>query len=246
MKYVAPNLETAAFNCPHCHVLCPQEWYRILKDKDDNGNPSYAVRKTLPPKQQFYQSEMVRVPVGNAELHINLEGNLEGFRITQCTNPDCQKEAIWEGNRMIYPLVSPAPLAHEDMPKKVKDIYNKARNVFPISHESSSAMLRLALEELLMTIDNSSKSISEKIDRLIKKGQFPIEAIQAMDSIRVFGNEAVHPGKIQLDEPEEVALFLFELMNDIVEETISKPKRRNKYYRLIPESKRKVKVEDGN
>jgi hypothetical protein len=46
-----------------------------------------------------------------------------------------------------------------------------------------------------------------------------------MDSIRVFGNEAVHPGKIQLDEPEEVALFLFELMNDIVEETISKPKR---------------------
>jgi hypothetical protein len=69
---------------------------------------------------------------------------------------------------------------------------------------------------------------SEKIDRLIKKGQFPIEAIQAMDSIRVFGNEAVHPGKIQLDEPEEMTLFLFELMNDIMEETISKPKKHNK------------------
>lgn len=144
---------------------------------------------------------------------------------------------------MVHPSVSTTPLAHEDMPEDVKEVYDKARAVFPFSHEASSAMLRSALEQLLNHLDPSSNNLSKKLDRLIQKGTLPEPVIQAMDSIRLIGNDAIHPGKIQWDEPQEIALLLFELMNMIVEETITKPNKVRHLYSLLPESRKKIKSE---
>ena len=63
----------------------------------------------------------------------------------------------------------------------------------------------------------------------------PVEIQQAMDALRVIGNESVHPGQIDLDGADsEVVDTLFALLNAIVEDRISKPKQVRQMYALIP------------
>ncbi len=47
---------------------------------------------------------------------------------------------------------------------------------------------------------------------------------QALDLVHVIGNNAVHPGKINLDDNREMAEKLLQILNFIAEEMITKPK----------------------
>ena len=62
---------------------------------------------------------------------------------------------------------------------------------------------------------------------------------KALDVVRVIGNEAVHPGQIDLDDNTEVANKLFQLVNMISETMISQPKAVDELYESLPEAKRK-------
>jgi hypothetical protein len=42
-----------------------------------------------------------------------------------------------------------------------------------------------------------------------------------LDSVRVIGNDAVHPGVMELRDDKELVLKLFRILNIIVEETIT-------------------------
>jgi hypothetical protein len=61
---------------------------------------------------------------------------------------------------------------------------------------------------------------------------------QALDAVRVIGNEAVHPGELDLSDDVETASSLFGLVNIIAEEMISRKKRVQAVYDKIPASKR--------
>ncbi|GAB2557236.1 hypothetical protein GCM10027190_03890 [Spirosoma areae] len=62
---------------------------------------------------------------------------------------------------------------------------------------------------------------------------------QALDSVRVIGNNAVHPGTIDLNDKAEIAHALFGFVNIICEVLISQPKKIKEYYENnIPEALR--------
>ncbi|MBK6755224.1 MAG: hypothetical protein IPG69_16960 [Flavobacteriales bacterium] len=64
---------------------------------------------------------------------------------------------------------------------------------------------------------------------------------QALDSVRVVGNHAVHPGKIDLDDNPETAQKLFVFVNLIVENRISQPAQIKKYYtEVVPQELREA------
>ena len=65
--------------------------------------------------------------------------------------------------------------------------------------------------------------------------------------VRVVGNNAVHPGQINLDDNKEIALVLFKVLNMIAEEFITKPKEIDTLYEeIIPdEIKDHIKRRDG-
>ena len=60
----------------------------------------------------------------------------------------------------------------------------------------------------------------------------------ALDAVRVIGNEAVHPGTLDLKDDRDTAMRLFGLMNIIAEQMISNPKHIKELYDKLPESKR--------
>jgi hypothetical protein len=48
---------------------------------------------------------------------------------------------------------------------------------------------------------------------------------QALDIVRVIGNESFHPGQIDLRDNRETATKLFQLVNIIADAMISRPKQ---------------------
>jgi hypothetical protein len=63
---------------------------------------------------------------------------------------------------------------------------------------------------------------------------------QTLDVVRVVGNEAVHPGVLDLRDNVGDVAALFGMMNEIVEELITRPQRILKHYERLPESKRQA------
>lgn len=63
---------------------------------------------------------------------------------------------------------------------------------------------------------------------------------KALDFCRVVGNNAVHPGEIEINDTPEVAQNLFAMMNFIVEDRIARPKQIQALYLQLPEGARKA------
>ena len=83
------------------------------------------------------------------------------------------------------------------------------------------------------------------LPNLVQKG-LAASIQKALDSVRVIGNEAVHPGRIDLKDDSTTAAGLFRLVNIIVEQTISNQKHIDEFFEKLPEAKRKaIEKRDG-
>ena len=123
------------------------------------------------------------------------------------------------------------------MPPIVRELYDEAGSVFQTSPKSSAALLRLALQHLLPLIGGTGKNINEDINRLIDNG-LDEEMAKTMHALRIIGNEAVHPGEISVDDEPYIAEALFDLLNQIVDQMITRPKRKKSLWERLPDSKR--------
>jgi hypothetical protein len=83
------------------------------------------------------------------------------------------------------------------------------------------------------------KNINDDIANLVEKG-LPPTIQKALDIVRVVGNNAVHPGQINLKDDVETANKLFELVNLIAQVMITQPKEIEQLYETLPETQRKA------
>ncbi len=139
---------------------------------------------------------------------------------------------------IVYPITpTDIPKPSKDMPKVIIKEYNEARTILPYSPRASAALLRLALQKLCIHLGQSGKDLNKDIGALIKAGLSP-EVQKALDSVRVIGNNAVHPGKIDLNDNPETASTLFRLINFIIHEMISRPREIEVIYNQLPQTQR--------
>jgi len=79
--------------------------------------------------------------------------------------------------------------------------------------------------------------VNNGIAALVEKGLN--ERIQkALDIVTVTGNDAVHPGQININDNPEIAARLFRLVNVIVENLIALPAEIDAIYDDLPASKK--------
>ena len=81
------------------------------------------------------------------------------------------------------------------------------------------------------------ENINSDIAALVKDGLSP-GVQKALDTVRVTGNNAVHPGEIDLNDNTDIAVAIFGLMNYIVEQQITRPRELESIYQSLPESSR--------
>jgi hypothetical protein len=154
--------------------------------------------------------------------------------ICHCTH--CHHQTIWKDGRMVYPDSSPAPLPNPDIPEEIKADYNEARNIISRSPRGACALLRLCLQKLCGFLGESGKDINADIAALVKKG-LNHKIQKSLDIVRVIGNEAVHPGQIDLRDQPATAAQLCNLLNVIADAMITQPKAIESLYTALPESK---------
>jgi hypothetical protein len=123
------------------------------------------------------------------------------------------------------------------MPETVRTDYEEAREIAGASPRAAAALLRLAIQKLCIELGESGENINDDIANLVRKG-LPVEIQQALDIIRVIGNNAVHPGELQSDDVADVASSLFELTNQIVEERVSRPRKLQALFDRLPQGAR--------
>ena len=146
----------------------------------------------------------------------------------------CQRPCYWHKDRMIVPSEAPVVPPHEDLPESCHEEYGEAREIFARSPRAAAALLRLCVEKLLKEITGETKApINDMISSLVAKG-LPEEIQQSLDYCRLIGNNAVHSGTIDFNESSDVAECLFEMVNWIVEDRISRPKRAAERYASLP------------
>jgi hypothetical protein len=160
---------------------------------------------------------------------------MENLEVSLCSH--CDKYSIWFRGRLIVPNESQAPYPHKDLPEKIREDYREARLIVNESPRGAAALLRLCLQKLMKELGESGENINNDIKELVEKG-LPIRIQQALDILRVIGNESVHPGEIDIRDDKETAIRLFELINYIVEDRISRPKQIEELYKKLPDSKK--------
>jgi hypothetical protein len=167
----------------------------------------------------------------------------EYIAVAYCEN--CDEYSLWHEDRMLYPSGGTGPLPNPDLPRDIKEDYEEARSIASLSPRGAAALLRLAIQKLCKHLGESGKDINADIANLVKKG-LSQKVQKALDVVRVVGNNAVHPGQIDLKDDAATVEELFGLVNLIAEVMITQPKHVDQLYDSLPESQRKaIEKRDG-
>lgn len=206
-KYVAPTFHEKSFTCLFCTVLTTMTWIPLWTRHSQGSRPSL-------------------------------------FELCRCDH--CDQQSLWlkttavdfedevpVSGRLIFPATAAAPAAHVDLPPDCKVDFEEAREISSRSPRGAAALLRLCLQKLCMALGGKGKKVDDDIGMLVRNGLNP-KIQQAFDVVRITGNHAVHPGEISLEENPDHVTVMFEMINLIVEELISRPKQIEERFNSLP------------
>lgn len=249
---VPPTTSSQRFSCPHCGAYAHQDWYDIRAESiRDNGLP------------KRYSADTSAQVLGNRDLpadtkariaafferagagDVFFEGEQDSFYSFRVTNLSlsecysCRKVAVWVHDRLVYPPARQGDGPNQDLPPEVIGDFEEARTIVTASPRGAAALLRLCIQKLCDHLGETDKDLNDAIASLVSKG-LDARVQQALDIVRVIGNEAVHPGILDLKDDRDTATELFRLVNLIAESMISQPKRIRAMYDGLPAGKRKA------
>jgi hypothetical protein len=213
-KYYPPKHATGQFHCPHCGVYAKQFWANIEASKNRSNNWNNAIGSLA----QFDES---------------LD---HCWTISACQH--CGKIIIWLNDNIVYPKKMVVDMPNEDLSEEIKKDYLEAAIILNDSVRSAAALLRLALQKLCIQLGEKGKNINDDIKSLVSKG-LNSQIQKSLDILRITGNNAVHPGEINVEEEPELVLKLFELINFIAEKMITEPKEIEGFYEKLPDGAKK-------
>ena len=242
--------KSGKFICPHCNVLAKQEWLESSNLSDYFygfcNNFYLEYRNNIDSFTQTHIKSFIESIKSNIPVYILNNILPKNFSICFCQN--CNNFSLWIDKKILFPRVIPIEPSNEDLNDEIKALYNEAKSIFNDSPKGAAALLRLALQKLLIQLGMKGKNINEDIGELVKEKQLPSEVQKALDIVRVIGNNAVHPGEINLDDNIEIALRLFKILNFIANKLITEPKELNDFYEeIIPKNiKQSIEKRDNN
>lgn len=213
-NYTAPVYRSDSFTCPRCGAFSAMKWNHLLLTPNEFSPVSLSV---------CHGCKQPSVWLGEDK------SNSATKTLGTLLNPK---------DKLIYPDACIAPMAEADMPDSIKVDFEEARQVYKYSPRASAALLRLCVQKLCQELLGKKGDIHKQIGELVEKG-LPSRVLKAFDTIRIFGNESVHPGTLNLNDTPEVALSLFTLLNIATRHCITEEKELDSIRALTPEVKRR-------
>lgn len=244
-KFVEPEINKQSFNCPHCGALAHQKWYNCYARYESLNKANYLDKKYIDELISSKESKLSEQHIHHFRRrqkgNIFLSGDGASYTHKDITNlfisecHSCKEIALWRYDVLLFPFSLEADEPNADMPLDVIEVYDEARAVLPQSSRAAAALLRLAIELLCNNLVSGSDNLYKKIGKLVEKG-LDSKIQKALDAVRVIGNEAVHPGTIDLRDNKKTATILFKLVNQIVEQLITNDREINEIFDMLPEN----------
>ncbi len=236
-----PEIYKEQFVCPYCEVFAKQDWTNTQEIVE---TIKYLINHIyLDYRGEVGDYAQQEIKKFNTHVFQKLPRNLsvrffsQDFSFAKCQN--CSEMSIWmeEDKKMIYPRLLSFPDPNADMDDDIKELYLEAAKIFQDSPRASAAILRLCVEKLCGQLQEKG-DLNTCIGNLVERG-LDQRIQQALDYCRVIGNNAVHPGEIDIEEDPDMVRFLFDLVNDITRDMVTKPKEMEKKYSSLPEKVKK-------
>lgn len=249
-----PSITATAFDCPHCGAFTTQHWFELYADPydDDARTPSIPSEEE---RQLILSSpELAENVKGNLVQHIDrvrsgrvfldrrergayISQDVENLFLSRCYN--CAEIAVWVHDSLVFPPERVGSQPNPDLPEDILCDFEEARSILNLSPRGAAALLRLCVQKLCAFLGEKGKNIDDDIASLVSKGLNPLVQ-KSLDVVRVIGNEAVHPGVIDLKDDRRAAIKLLDLVNVIADQMITHPRAIEQIYEGLPEAKRKA------
>lgn len=216
-KYVAPQIDLDAFNCPYCGAYASMHYF------DDC---SFS-------RGSYYSG--------------NLRTKLSASQCSRCEKTIVWRgqEMLIPSNSSAPMPNDDMPENVKELYNEAREISNKsARGAAALLRLALDKLCDEICDDCKQSKYNGK--ISDKIGILVTNG-LSTKLQKAFDFVRVTGNDAVHElGLIDIQDNPEITNALFSLLNFIVEKMITENKQIDDLYNLIPESRRdKIEERDS-
>ena len=253
-KSTPPSTSETAFDCPHCGAFTTQHWFKLHADHVDKEHrlptiPDEKMKEGIRSAKEL-DAEMKnnllgwigKMDSGLIFLDQNKQGayiynDVNNLFLSQCYN--CKKVAVWVHHNLVFPAQRLGQEPNADLPYEIVQDFEEARSILNNSPRGAAALLRLSVQKLCAFLGEKGKNIDDDIASLVAKGLNPLVQ-KSLDVVRVVGNEAVHPGVIDLKDDRDTAQRLLVLVNIIAEQMISHPKTIREMYDQLPEGKKQA------
>ena len=265
---VQPDIKRKSFSCPHCGAHTHQTWFNLYGSRrgDEHPVPNLVTQDQIDQLQQEteeeerkqsklaaqytqllerYKRRALGLPfLSEREKHAYCSFDLENIHVSRCYT--CGEPTIWRYDTILYPVVRYPVEPNPDMDDDIRADFDEARTLLDLSPRATAALLRLCLQKLCKQVGETGKDINADIKSLVAKG-LDIRVQKALDLVRVVGNNAVHPGRIDLKDDRDTAAKLFELVNRIAYDMITHPRELEVLYNeKVPDTtKAAIKKRDG-
>ena len=243
-----PQFRSNKFRCPDCQTVSQQDWFdKTTANNQVNQIVSHLFLNYRTNIQDYQQSAISAfLKVISSEFNENFQDCVPPkFAIAICLA--CNDISLWVDREIVHPRKTSVDPPNSDLNNEIKALYQEAAIIYGDSPKGTAAILRLALQKLLVQIGKNGKDINSDIKELVASG-LSVKVQQSLDLLRVIGNNAVHPGQINLDDDEGIALKLFQVLNFIANELITKPKEIESLFNdVVPDTtKEHIKQRDKN
>lgn len=242
-----PELSKSEFNCAYCGVYSAQAWYIVAGRqgnwRDDGATPQpHSLPKlsggthhfAIEPFFSIKDSKRVNMSVGGrAQTIPKGEDDLLRHDLYLSVCFHCGEASVWSLDRMIWPVRGGVEQPNSDLSAEIQSDYAEAASIVQQSPRAAAALLRLCIQKLTRQLGLPGKNINDDISALVQRGLNP-EVQQALDVVRVVGNNAVHPLEIDLKDDAPTANALFGLVNFIAEQMITFPNKRAAIFASLP------------
>jgi hypothetical protein len=214
-----PRFEAASFACPRCNTLAQQDWGALEVYDEMSGQWGQASDE----------------PFGRVESPAR-------WSLSTCFA--CKHGSVWRRGELIYPANAksgPAPAV--DMPDLVRELFEEARAVTPLSRRAGAALARAALERLLRDLDPDAPR-GTKLDGFIARLRTRVSTplLKLLTPLRHIGNQSLHvadapDGLVALylnSADDELVDLIFAAINSLVDELITRPRVVSELYDQLP------------
>lgn len=244
----------ASFRCPHCGAIAHQDWYVLTAHQRDKEHPPFipdanfvarvkgedGVEATQKAAFINWATRMRRREVFlDDQGWANSNLTAENLWLSRCFS--CDEVSVWVHDRVLFPTYSFDITPNPDLPVEIKADFIEAMKIVDTSPRGSAALLRLCIQKLCKHLGKTGDNLNKDIADLVRDG-LDARIQKALDIVRVVGNNAVHPGQIDLTDDKNAASKLFRLINMIADAMITQPKHVDEFYDLLPEAS-KLQIE---